>query len=56
MSTCPVSEADVAAADRSRVSEIVECGDCHSELEVMTLDPVNPVPPGVYPSVVVELM
>jgi alpha-aminoadipate carrier protein LysW len=39
--TCPECAADVAFADRPRLSEVVECGDCHSELEVMTLDPLN---------------
>ena len=40
MSTCPECAAQVAFIERPRLSEVVECGDCHSELEVMTLDPV----------------
>lgn len=39
--TCPECTADVSFADQPRLSEVVECGDCHSELEVMTLDPLN---------------
>ncbi len=38
---CPECAADVAFADQPHLSEVVECGDCHSELEVTTLDPLN---------------
>ena len=34
--TCPECAADVTFAEPPRLSEVVECGDCHSELEVMT--------------------
>ncbi|MFF7755222.1 lysine biosynthesis protein LysW [Streptomyces sp. NPDC007971] len=38
--TCPSCESDVALDAAPRQHEIVECGDCHSELEVLSLDPV----------------
>ncbi|HEX4729010.1 MAG TPA: hypothetical protein VH298_14495 [Jatrophihabitans sp.] len=36
MSSCPACAADVAVADRPRLSGFLECGDCRSQLEVMT--------------------
>ncbi|WP_408655863.1 lysine biosynthesis protein LysW [Jatrophihabitans sp.] len=41
MTSCPECAASVTFAEPPRLSEVVECGDCHSELEVMTLEPVN---------------
>jgi alpha-aminoadipate carrier protein LysW len=41
MSTaCPVCESSVDVNGTSRLSEIVECTDCRSELEVVATDPV----------------
>lgn len=37
--TCPECDAQVALAGSTRLSEIVECPDCRSDLEVITLDP-----------------
>jgi alpha-aminoadipate carrier protein LysW len=39
--TCPECDAEVSFAEQPRLSEVVECGDCHSELEVMTVEPIN---------------
>jgi alpha-aminoadipate/glutamate carrier protein LysW len=36
---CPECEGEVAIADSVRVSEIVECGECRSELEVVAVGP-----------------
>jgi alpha-aminoadipate/glutamate carrier protein LysW len=41
MTSCPECAADVTFAQPPRLSEVVECRDCHSELEVMTLEPIN---------------
>lgn len=38
--SCPVCEVPVAVSDQPRLSEIVECDDCRSELEVVALGPV----------------
>ncbi len=38
---CPVCEADVEIAADAIVGEIVECADCGTELEVISLDPVT---------------
>lgn len=40
MSNCPVCDIEVTVPERSRLSEILECSDCRSELEVLSLDPV----------------
>jgi alpha-aminoadipate/glutamate carrier protein LysW len=40
MTTCPVCEVAVPVPGHSRLSEILECADCRSELEVVALDPV----------------
>jgi alpha-aminoadipate carrier protein LysW len=39
MTACPVCESPVEVPDASRLSEIVECGDCRSELEVVAVGP-----------------
>lgn len=41
MATCPECSSGVAVADPATVSEIVECVDCRSELEVISTDPVR---------------
>ncbi len=38
--SCPECAHEVSFAEPPRPSEIVECADCHSELEVITLDPL----------------
>ncbi|MFG2003639.1 lysine biosynthesis protein LysW [Spirillospora sp. NPDC048911] len=38
--TCPECEGAVALAEPVRLSEIAECPDCSTELEVVQLDPV----------------
>lgn len=40
MTPCPVCETPITVPDASRLSEIMECADCRSELEVVALDPV----------------
>lgn len=40
MTACPVCESAVEVREESRLSEIVECGDCRSELEVVAVAPV----------------
>lgn len=41
MGTCPECSSGVALADTAMVSEIVECVDCRSELEVVSVRPVR---------------
>jgi alpha-aminoadipate carrier protein LysW len=41
MVSCPECEGSVALAEAPRVSEILECGECSSELEIITLDPLR---------------
>jgi alpha-aminoadipate carrier protein LysW len=38
---CPECNADVKLMEPIRASEIVECPDCRSELEVIMVDPVT---------------
>jgi alpha-aminoadipate carrier protein LysW len=38
--TCPECEAKVEFADAPRLSEIAECPECGSVLEVVSVDPV----------------
>lgn len=40
MTTCPFCEAPVVVPDQSRLSEILECDDCRTELEIVALEPV----------------
>ena len=39
--TCPECEGTVALAEPVRLSDIAECPDCSSELEVVELNPVT---------------
>ena len=39
MISCPECESSVTFATQPRMSEIVECQDCTSELEVVSLEP-----------------
>ncbi len=39
--TCPVCEADVRLPADVMENELVTCQDCGSELEVLSLDPVQ---------------
>ncbi|MGP3983808.1 lysine biosynthesis protein LysW [Streptomyces sp. KR80] len=41
MVVCPECESSVALLAEPKVSEIVECGDCSSELEILTTDPLQ---------------
>ncbi|ARZ72285.1 MULTISPECIES: lysine biosynthesis protein LysW [Streptomyces] len=41
MVICPECESSVALAEPPKVNEIIECGDCSSELEVLTVDPLQ---------------
>ena len=36
---CPECDGEVAISDSVRLSEILECGECRSELEIVALDP-----------------
>jgi alpha-aminoadipate/glutamate carrier protein LysW len=40
-STCPECDGAVQLAQPTRLSEIIECPDCRSELEVIELEPVK---------------
>ncbi|MFE5810166.1 lysine biosynthesis protein LysW [Streptomyces sp. NBC_01232] len=40
VATCPECEGTVTVPDGVRQSEIVECGGCLSELEVITAEPL----------------
>ncbi|MEU9884951.1 lysine biosynthesis protein LysW [Sphaerisporangium sp. NPDC051017] len=39
MIACPECEATVDLPDAPRLNEILECGDCHAELEILSLEP-----------------
>nr|BAV57458.1 LysW [Streptomyces sp. SANK 60404] len=41
MANCPECEGPVALMEKPRVNEIVECGGCSSELELISVDPVQ---------------
>jgi alpha-aminoadipate/glutamate carrier protein LysW len=40
IAACPECEHKLDLPDSTRLSEIVECPDCRSELEVASIDPV----------------
>jgi alpha-aminoadipate carrier protein LysW len=40
-STCPECEGVVQLAEPVRLSEVTQCPDCSSELEVITLEPLT---------------
>lgn len=40
MTSCPICETPVEIPAESRLSEVLECEDCRSELEVVAVDPV----------------
>lgn len=40
MISCPACEATVAVGVEPYPSEIIECGDCRSELEVVSVSPL----------------
>lgn len=44
MAACPECEGSVSIAADPRISEIVECGECAVELEILTLDPLRLAP------------
>ena len=37
---CPECDAAIAMPEQAKLSEIIECPDCRSELEVITIDPL----------------
>jgi alpha-aminoadipate carrier protein LysW len=39
--TCPACDGKVELPEPARLSEVVECPECSSELEVVSLDPVR---------------
>jgi alpha-aminoadipate carrier protein LysW len=39
--TCPECDGALALAEPVRLSEITQCPDCSTELEVVSLDPVT---------------
>ena len=39
MAECPVCAVDIEFVDDTIVGELLECGDCGVELEVISLDP-----------------
>ena len=39
--SCPVCEADAEVSDDAVVGELLECADCGTELELMSLDPLK---------------
>lgn len=40
MNACPVCEASIDIPAETRISEILECADCSSELEIVATDPM----------------
>ncbi|HEX6358995.1 lysine biosynthesis protein LysW [Actinophytocola sp.] len=36
---CPECESDVQISDSARLNEIIECANCRSELEIVSLNP-----------------
>ena len=48
MEKCPVCSAQVSLSATPRMGEIVQCGECRSELEVVGVSPLSFAPaPGV---------
>ncbi|WP_299538450.1 lysine biosynthesis protein LysW [uncultured Streptomyces sp.] len=41
MASCPECNVEISAPNVSAVSEIIECGDCRSELEVVGVSPLR---------------
>ena len=41
MSECPVCGADLSLSDDLEKGELLECDDCGTELEVVSVDPVK---------------
>jgi len=41
VTTCPECSSGVSIGTTTMVSEIVECADCRSELEIISVDPVR---------------
>ncbi|MCW5249860.1 MULTISPECIES: lysine biosynthesis protein LysW [unclassified Streptomyces] len=41
MPNCPGCEGSVALEENPRVNEIVECGECAAELEILSVDPLE---------------
>lgn len=41
MQACPVCGGGVALPPQAVLSELLDCGECSSELEVISLDPIR---------------
>jgi len=41
MTECPVCGADVTISNNPVKGELIECGDCGTELEIVSTDPVK---------------
>jgi alpha-aminoadipate carrier protein LysW len=41
MITCPECSVGVPVTGTAAVSEVIECADCHSELEIISVNPVQ---------------
>jgi alpha-aminoadipate/glutamate carrier protein LysW len=41
MNSCPECGSPVAAGERSRVAQILTCGGCGAELEVLSVEPLT---------------
>jgi alpha-aminoadipate carrier protein LysW len=41
MSNCPECDAEVKVPADPRAGEILACGECQAELEIVTIDPVE---------------
>ena len=41
MSQCPVCDADISVGDDLVVGELLECDDCGSELEIVSVNPLE---------------
>ena len=41
MSVCPVCDGEITVDSGVEVSEIIRCGDCGSDLEIESVDPLT---------------
>jgi len=41
VATCPVCDASIELDDNVELNELISCPDCGSELEVVSLDPLQ---------------
>jgi len=38
---CPICETDIELPEDAEISEIIECPECGTELEIINLDPIT---------------